>query len=924
MERFVGRAIQLDLIASAVSAEGSRAVLITGDPGSGKSRLLAEACATLGKRRVMALRGYEPEALAPLAAASDLIRDLALEHPALAKLLDADQLLTDVTRVFEEVQQAVVAESRPVVITVDDLQWLDSSTLALLHYVVRGSRDRGRDVLLVIAARPCAEVAALHDALISLLGSPAVHATQLAPLDRAAGATLVRDIDQSITAEVAEQYWVTANGSPFWLRMLAQDESRSTSTSLVQARLRACSVDAAMLASALGVAARPLSVRAAAEVLGWSSAQVEAAVESLVHRGLAHQRYDMVSLVHDLVRSAVVADLPADVRRNLHRSVAGWLERSNELSALIGAVQHRVNAGDAVGDLVGRITTSPQRGLMDMTGVRELAAIVEHAAGPEIDVLLPALAQLATDFGEPELSLPLWERVVDLAPDLKTQAIAAREAARSKYQSGDGAAALRWLERARALAQGDPALIVRVEALESHVLRWSESKFDQAAAASRRAVSAARELGASPSPDMLPVVVEALEVGMEDALVRGDLDQVVVYADEMDALARGHPDLTYTVATYRVLTFMATGDFPGAERIARRHWRAAVHAGHTSRVLETAGQLLEALTEQGKLAEAQMISDQVEPLVGRSRELARRFTVGMDLTSVSAAVQEVRALTADWRVAVGRIVDETPRTTPHFAIRSLQCAAALTARLGSGSDADTAADLCDRTISAAETVGCRRCRQEARLTTSITHSVLGNTTAARILLDTSQEEATSDPPRIVRRWQTWAAALVMAAEGDRRPATRYLEDLRADYESTGELLSALWISTDLAALTGDDQEETLSALEEASRRSCAIGASNVTAAVARRMRELGVRTWRRGSATGGELSEREQEIARLLTTGASNPEIAATVFLSRKTVERHVSNILAKYDVRNRAELAAVLARASSAPTVDRNEGDPS
>lgn len=53
------------------------------------------------------------------------------------------------------------------------------------------------------------------------------------------------------------------------------------------------------------------------------------------------------------------------------------------------------------------------------------------------------------------------------------------------------------------------------------------------------------------------------------------------------------------------------------------------------------------------------------------------------------------------------------------------------------------------------------------------------------------------------------------------------------------------------------------------------------------------------------LTEREQVIAHLIAGGASNPEIATRLFLSRKTVERHVSNVLRKAGVRNRAELAA-------------------
>jgi len=57
------------------------------------------------------------------------------------------------------------------------------------------------------------------------------------------------------------------------------------------------------------------------------------------------------------------------------------------------------------------------------------------------------------------------------------------------------------------------------------------------------------------------------------------------------------------------------------------------------------------------------------------------------------------------------------------------------------------------------------------------------------------------------------------------------------------------------------------------------------------------------------LCAREREVLRLVTEGAWNPEIALAIFLSRKTVERHISNILRKTGARNRTELAAVVGR---------------
>jgi len=102
--------------------------------------------------------------------------------------------------------------------------------------------------------------------------------------------------------------------------------------------------------------------------------------------------------------------------------------------------------------------------------------------------------------------------------------------------------------------------------------------------------------------------------------------------------------------------------------------------------------------------------------------------------------------------------------------------------------------------------------------------------------------------------------------------------------------------------------EAKAALEEFERLEAARHAD----AAAALLRALGAPV-RTGSKGVGALTRREAEILQLLGAGLSNPEIAERLYITRKTVETHVSNLLAKLGLRNRAEAAAFATRQSSA-----------
>jgi hypothetical protein len=316
VEPLVGRDLELGVLAAAAQAPGRRAVLLTGEAGSGKTRMLSEVANLPPAAHTWTLRGYEPESIAPLASAADLLHELLGEWRW-------DE--AEVVRLFEAARRALDARPGPLRVLVDDAQWLDGASAALVHYLLRGT---AADLLVVAAGRPHPVTGSLHDAITGLLPPESVQAVHLGPLDEQATTALLRSIDASLSEEDVAGFSRAAGGSPFWLRLLAQEGGSTATTSLVRTRLSACSRDAAELARLLAVAARPLSPTDAARVLGWPADRVGPAASALIGRGLVSERHGEIAVSHDLVRDAVVSATASRAA-----STASWRDGSRTATA---------------------------------------------------------------------------------------------------------------------------------------------------------------------------------------------------------------------------------------------------------------------------------------------------------------------------------------------------------------------------------------------------------------------------------------------------------------------------------------------------------------------------------------------------------------------------------------------------------------
>ena len=921
---FVGRALELDTLVElahgALRASAASAAFVRGDPGSGKTRLLAEAVRTSRVPRSVRIAGFEPMQAVSLGAAGDLLRLLA-EAPRSGAMLDhlafggPDSTDRDPLRIFEAAHRAL-ASSGPLLVGIDDVQWLDERTVALIHYLLRAAASARQPLAVIAASRPSPVAIAFRSSLEADIDVDRLAFIDLGPLSLEEGRSLLRAIDDTLDDTATAEVWRHAKGSPFWLETLAKGGPAGDRAQLIADRLGALGADGGAMLAALAVGARPFPVGEIAEVLDWTNERVNHAVRELVNNGLGVASAGTLRLAHDLIRESATERLPQSTRRRLHARYADWLEASagDDLQMLREALEHRVAAGVPSDALAVRVLSSSQRRLIDRDGLRLIASISNHLqlGSPEQLDIDRRLGELAGALGEQDLSIDRWKRVAASSNDAADRTRAYVEAAYAAYRLRRADEARANLERAQAEGWSESAVTVSMCALQAEIELWLEHNTAAGTITAARSLSAALRMAADVggiarlTPEARRASLAAYDVAIDAALQSDRADEVVRLSEASVSLAEGLDTESYVASLLRPAFGLRTlGGQREAERRYREAWAIAEEQVLPNALVEAGHGLGRVLRATGRLTEARAIAAKTVDLEKRLGHPPRRWGNAPSILHLAEL-----ALGDMSRLETLR-EDARDEPDPHYRLSVYELVAAWRARLHGPRAAEAVLAELEAAHAAAALAGCPRCSRELSVYTAEALARVGRPEEAERELAAWEAQIPSDH-LMQRIWGTRARAAIARARGDDAAAALLLEGLVDALKRDGLVEDLLWMLIDLGnALEASDRRRSIEVLTSAAALADSTGAKSQGRLANQALRRLGVRAWRRGRAGGGpgleSLSAREREVARLVADGNSNREISEALAVSPKTVERHVTNALAKLGLRNRTELAALI-----------------
>jgi DNA-binding CsgD family transcriptional regulator len=843
-----------------------RLVLVGGEAGVGKTSLVNEFA--LRQRPVArVLWGAcdpltTPRPLGPLA-------DIA---PALGGRLD--QLLRDEAprEVLFGALLGGLRDSRvATVLVIEDVHWADEATLDLLRFLAR--RLGAAAAMLVVTYRDD-QLGPQHPVQLlagDLTSSAMVRRLGLEPLSRRAVAELAgpHGVDPGALYE-------TTGGNPFFVtEILAAGDAAipATVVDAVLARAARLSPPARQVLDAAAVVAPPVETWLLVEAAGAAPAQVDECVAA----GMLQGQAGGVGFRHELARLAVERTLAPGRRADLHgRALAALLTRPGTAPDPARLAHHADGAGDGLAVLAHAPVAARRAAAL---GAHREAAAQYARALRFADGLAPAARAELLEGHSYECYLT--DQLAEAAAS-RERALGCWRALGDRRKEGD---TLRWLSR----------------------LAWFRGRGADAERAGREAVELLE--GLAPAPEL--------------AMAYSNLSQLAMLADNTnEAVAWGSRaiQLAESLGQTEILVH-ALNNVGSAETQASRP------AGRPTLGRSLALALAHGLEEHAARAYTNLafgcLNLRDYPLASRYLDQGIRYCTEHDLdtwrlymlmTWARAEFEQGR-----WSEATGTVeaVLRDPRTAPVSRINALAVLGRVRARRGDPG----VWPVLDEALALAAVSGELQRLGPVAAARAEAAWLEGDLAPARPVV----EDALDLAERMGGQAWPWLAGelafwLWRLGGPDRLPAGGLpdgaADPFRLQMAGAWEAAAARWRSLGCpyeaaAALADSDQEPQLrAALAELER----LGARPLAAAVARKLRELGVRGLARGPrpatrANPANLTARELEVLRLLVEGRSNRQIAEQLFISNKTVSVHVTNLLAKLGVHSRLEAAAMARR---------------
>lgn len=887
----------------------SAALVLEGEAGIGKTTVWRELVTRGAERgyRVLSCRPAAAEAKLSFAGLSDLLADVPpavldrlpvpQRHGLEAALLKASpgagapQSRT-VFAGFLSVL-ASLATSSPVLVAIDDLQWLDRPTQAAVEFAMRRT---GAHRIGFLCSIRTGDPSAASAGIMRALEEAAAERVAIRPLSVAALHHLIVDrVGQSLARPAVVRIATAARGNPFYALEIAREILRRgepsagamvpTPKDVLQlavariSRLPSATRDALLVAAALSTPRAPLVD------LG--------ALQPAEEAGLIEVHGQSIAFSHPLFASAVYGSASAPGRREVHRRLARIIEDPEERArhAALGAAGPSEEIARELDDAAGRAVS---RGAPDAAAeLLELAAGLTPAAHRDA-ALTRALAAAERHLHAGDLvhARSLAERVISGSPPPPLRGSALRLLGELRYIEGSFADAIPMFEEALLLVDGDEA------AAELHLnLAFAHSILgapQTAADYARASVESATRSG-DPGLQAAALAMSATrDFRLGHPLDRGRLESALALEDPERSMGMAmRPTRLAGIAEYYCDNFARA-----AELYARLRQRA-IERGEDSHLPMVDADLAMVERMRGNLRKALDIADEGCEIARMLDSETARADMLCERSYVRATLGDVAGARADIEQALECATDDGYATSWIGSARAF-----LELSLG---DAAAACDALAPISARVEAAGA--CDQ-------FTATVIGESIEALGAVG-ELERAHALTAILERHGQAHNRASILAVAARCRAllaATRGdLESARSDAAFALEQYRQLELPLELGrTLLAAGQIERRAKRKRAARDAFesaletfnAIGARLWADRARLELDRTGVR-----HSEGDELTPTELRVARLAADGSTNKKIAATLFMSVKTVEANLSRIYLKLGIRSRAELGQVMAR---------------